>query len=192
MNPGGLILAIDTSIGTSVALVGEDGVAAAQWSRDDPRGHAEAIGAGIVDVLRGAGIGSDGVTAVVVGMGPGAYTGLRVGIAAARAFAFGRGIPLWPVPSHDAIREDLGLPEAQAVATPAGRRGHYVSVDGATTLTHEEISGPAGPLRIDEVAAAALVPVALRRLAAGEPTGPDQPLYLREPDIAPPSKKRVS
>ncbi len=188
-----MILAIDTSIGTSVALVGDDlGDVATQWSDSDPRGHAEAIGTAIERVLDDAGITAAEVTAVVAGMGPGGYTGLRVGIAAARAFAFGRGIPLWPVPSHDAIREDLGIPESRAIATPAGRRGYYVSVDGATTLTHEDVAGLDGPLRFDEVDAAVLVRVALRRLAAGEPTGPEQPLYLREPDIAAPSKKRVS
>ncbi len=187
-----MILAIDTSIGTSVALVDGDGDGVVQWSNGDPRGHAEAIGTAIESVLASAGIGAADVTSVAVGMGPGGYTGLRVGIAAARAFAFGRGIPLWPVPSHDAIREDLGLPESRALATPAGRRGHYVSVDGMTTLTHEDTAGLTGPLRIDEVQSAALVRVALRRLAAGEPTGPEQPLYLREPDIAPPSRKRVT
>ncbi len=188
-----MILAIDTSIGTSVALVDEDGLGSTQWSRDDPRGHAETIGTAIESVLETYGVGADAVTAVVVGMGPGAYTGLRVGIAAARAFAFGRGIPVHPVPSHDAIREDLGIPESRALATPAGRRGHYVSVDGVTTLTQAEVSGLDGPIRSDEVAGSGLVRVALRRLAAGEPTGPEQPIYLREPDIAAPAtRKRVS
>jgi len=187
----GLVLAIDTSIGTSVALVDEDG-GRVSWSSDDPRGHAEAIGLAIESVLGAAGVGPEGVGAVAVGMGPGAYTGLRVGVAAARAFAFARGLPLWPVPSHDAIREELGIPASRAVATPAGRRGHYVSVDGVTTLRHEPVDGLDGPLPVAEVAAAALVAVARRRLTAGEPTGPEQPLYLREPDIAPPSRKRVT
>jgi len=187
----GFVLAIDTSVGTSIALVDEFG-GPSVWSRDDPRRHAEVIGTGIAAVLEAAGIGPEGVVAVAVGMGPGGYTGLRVGIAAARAFAIGRGIPLWPVASHDAIRAELGIPESRAIATPAGRRGHYVSVDGTTTLTQAPTDGLDGPIRFDEVPAVGLVTLARRRLAAGEPTGPGQPLYLREPDIAAPSKKRVT
>jgi len=184
-----MILAIDTSIGTSVAVVGDDGSVLAQRASADPRGHAEAIGTFIAEALWEAGASADDVEAVAVGMGPGAYTGLRVGIAAARAFAFGCGIRVLPVPSHDAIREALGLGDDVAIATPAGRRGHYVSTDGVLALTHDD-PGPAR--RVDLVDAAALARVALRRRAAGAPTGPEQPLYLREPDISVSTRKRVS
>ena len=180
-----MILAIDTSIGTSVALVAADGVVIAERSSPDVRGHAESIGAFLEEV------GAEGSpTAVAVGMGPGAYTGLRVGIAAARAFARGRDLPLLPVPSHDAVREELGLAEGALLATPAGRRGHYVSASGETRLVHD---GATDARHVAAVSAAALARVALARAATGVPTGPEQPLYLREPDVTPSAgPKRVT
>lgn len=186
-----MILAIDTSLGTSVALVALDGSPLAERTSRDPRGHAEAIGTFIAEVLAEAGVEPSEVTAVAAGMGPGAYTGLRVGIAAARAFAIGRGIPVLPIPSHDAIREELDVGEDVPIATPAGRRGHYLSHRGTLRLTHDEVGDEV--VIVESFAAAAVARLALRRLAAGEPTGPEQPLYLREPDVAvPAARKRVS
>jgi len=184
-----MILAIDTSLGTSVAVLGADGALLAARDSADARGHAEAIGTCIAEAIAEAGTVAD-IAAVAVGMGPGAYTGLRVGIAAARAFAAGRGVPVLGVPSHDAVREELGLGPEAAIATPAGRRGHYVSRDGTTRLAHDGIGDA---LLVGRVSAAALARVALARLAAGLPTGPAEPLYLREPDVTPSAgPKRVS
>jgi tRNA threonylcarbamoyl adenosine modification protein YeaZ len=95
-----VILAIDTSAGTSVALVGDGIVAEAATA--DTRSHAEHIGVFIDRVLTDAGVTPSDVAAVVTGIGPGPFTGLRVGIAAAIAFAVGRGIPIYGIPSHDA------------------------------------------------------------------------------------------
>jgi len=94
-------LAIDTSIGTSVALsLGERVVTLAS---EDERGHTEVIGGLIAGVFERSGVSPEQVGAVVVGIGPGPFTGLRVGIAAAKAFAAGRGVPLLPICGHDAV-----------------------------------------------------------------------------------------
>lgn len=97
-----MLLAIDTSAGTAVALVAGDRVLAERSSSGTMR-HAEAIGTLIRDVLAEAAVAVGDIEGVVSGMGPGPFTGLRVGIAAARAFAFGAGIPVLPLVSHDAI-----------------------------------------------------------------------------------------
>ena len=90
-----VILAIDTALGTSVALGTGDRVVEA-WS-DDPRGHSEAIGSLIERVFTESDVDPSAVTHVVAGMGPGPFTGLRVGIAAAHAFALGRGLTVLPL-----------------------------------------------------------------------------------------------
>ena len=107
--PGTVILGIDTSLGTAVAVVEADGVVRSQVESADPRGHAEVIGSLIQEALAEASIRPSDITHVAAGMGPGPFTGLRVGIAAARAFALGRGIPVIPVVSHDAVALELLL-----------------------------------------------------------------------------------
>lgn len=126
-----MILAIDSSIGSGVAIVdaASDEVRG-HASSEAPRGHAEVIGTLIEHALAEANATPADVTHVAAGMGPGPFTGLRIGIAAARAFAIGRGIPVVPVASHDAaalavLDED---PSARfVVVTDARRRENAVS-----------------------------------------------------------------
>jgi tRNA threonylcarbamoyl adenosine modification protein YeaZ len=196
-----VLLAIDTSAGTSVAVV-DGGRVLAEADSADPRGHAEAIGLLIAKALRGAGDAAP--DAVVAGMGPGPFTGLRVGIAAARAFAQARGIPVHGVCSHDAVA--LDHPADALVVTDARRREVAWSVyrdgvraDGPHLARPDDLAtvveGYHTLDRIDaaQIRAASLGMVAERLLAAGLPTGPDQPLYLRAPDVTMPvAPKRVT
>ncbi|MET1019558.1 MAG: tRNA (adenosine(37)-N6)-threonylcarbamoyltransferase complex dimerization subunit type 1 TsaB [Microterricola sp.] len=98
-----MLLAIDTSAGTSVAIVDRDAGILAERSVADTMRHAEVIGGMIQDCLAASGTTRAALSGVVAGMGPGPFTGLRVGIAAARTFALALGKPLVPVVSHDAI-----------------------------------------------------------------------------------------
>lgn len=188
-----MLLAIDTSAGTSVAVVDGDRVLA-EASEAGTRRHAEAIGPLLEAALREAGIGPADVTGVVAGMGPGPFTGLRVGIAAARAFAFGIGMPVHPMVSHDAVA--YGHDESVLVVTDARRKEVAWSLYGPGVV---RLQGPEladrdafgavearhpGVRRLDapEVSAASLGLVATRLLAEGRPLGPAEPLYLRPPD----------
>ncbi len=109
-------LAIDTSAGTSVALV-SGGTVLAEVNIDDRMGHSENIGNALVEVFAKAGLAPSRISAVIAGRGPAPFTGLRVGIAAAIAFAEGVARPIFGVVSHDAIA--LAALEAQA-SEPAG------------------------------------------------------------------------
>jgi len=190
-----VLLAIDTSAGTSVALV-DAGRVLAEAAESGTRRHAEAIGMLLRQALGDAGIRPSDVDGVVAGMGPGPFTGLRVGIAAARAFAFGIGVPVHPVVSHDAIA--WGCTERILVVTDARRREvawslydpNLIRVEGPVLAERGEgfdgIVGrhPGVPiLDPEEVSAASLGLVAEFLLAEGRPLGPDQPLYLRPPDV---------
>lgn len=130
--PERVILAVDTSIGSTVAVVAADGVVLAEANSQSPRGHAEVIGDLIVAALDEAGVAPGEIAHVAAGMGPGPFTGLRIGIAAARAFAVGRGAPVISVPSHDAAAlahlERTGAEGAFAIVTDARRRENAVSV----------------------------------------------------------------
>ena len=142
-----MILAIDSSIGSAVAVVDPDteevlGRAQSETSR----GHAEVIGTLIQQALAQAGVTPADITVVAAGMGPGPFTGLRIGIAAARAFAIGRGIPVVPVASHDAAALEIleQDPDARVViTTDARRRENAVSTyEGLTDGLPNRTEGP--------------------------------------------------
>ncbi|MGO3146709.1 MAG: tRNA (adenosine(37)-N6)-threonylcarbamoyltransferase complex dimerization subunit type 1 TsaB [Leucobacter sp.] len=196
-----VILAIDTSLGTSVAL-GVRGRIYEVFS-DDPRGHAEHIGTLLTEVFTKAACASSRVTHVVAGMGPGPFTGLRVGIAAAHAFALGRGLQLLPLVSHDAVSLEMleaGATAGVRIVQDAKRRElfvtEYSSLDWAglperseeshlvSRQTYESVANEHWPER---VSAAALVKLAARRLSSGHAFEHDHALYLRLPDVKPPS-----
>lgn len=191
-----MLLAIDTSAGTSVAVVDRDLGILAERSSADPRGHAELVGSLLRECLDESGIAVTALSGVVAGMGPGPFTGLRVGIAAARAFAFGAGKPLVPVPSHDAIA--FGHSEPIVVTTDARRREVFYSVYDGTDAAGlpirtagpalakvEGFTAPAGHTLIaaTEVSAASLGLLAEAWYVSGRAFPPDEPLYLRSPDV---------
>lgn len=208
--PGEVILAVDTSLGTAVAVVGLDGSRRSEATALDPLGHAEVIGDLLARALDDA--GSPTITHVVAGMGPGPFTGLRIGIAAARAFALGRGIPVVPVPSHYAAAltaiESDGIVGEFAIVTDARRREVAITVfdgadsDGLPRIVAETLLVPqvdsdahlAGIRRVDAAALSGvdLARVGARAVAAGRALGDSEPLYLRQPDVRVPGvPKRV-
>lgn len=217
-----MILGIDTSLGSAVAVVEPDGVVRSQRESLDPRGHAEVIGSLIQEALAEASVTAAEITHVAAGMGPGPFTGLRVGIAAARTFALGRGIPVIPVVSHDAVALELLLHEALhagfdaqdrpfAVVTDARRREFAFTVyrgiddDGLPIRIAEPALAPRDEIDAvlsrdgverrdaERIPAALLALAAARALASGRTIGPDDALYLRSPDVTMPgAPKRVS
>lgn len=202
-----VLLAIDTAIGTSVAL--GVGGRVHEASSDDPRGHAEAIGGLIEQVFRASGAAPDAVTGVVAGVGPGPFTGLRVGIAAAHAFALGSGAPLLPLQGHEAVALEALEGTALAgvrVVQDAKRRELFVTgysgldwagiperVADPGLLARADYEPLANDVWPERIPAASLVRLAARRLASGRDFEPDRAVYLRAPDVKQPgAPKRVS
>ena len=147
-----MILAFDTSSAlTSVAVVDGDRVVA-EASHLDARRHAEVLAPLLADVI--AGIDRAGIDAIACGVGPGPYTGLRVGIATALAVGVAWQVPVHGICSLDAVAAAaLGLaPPADglSIALDARRKEVYwarYSADG------QRIEGPrvAAPAAIDPV-----------------------------------------
>ena len=89
------ILAIDTSMAAcSAAILRPDQARPVQRFERMPRGHAEAIFPMIVSVMEEAGCGFDALTKIAVTLGPGSFTGIRAGVAAARGLALAAALPV--------------------------------------------------------------------------------------------------
>jgi tRNA threonylcarbamoyl adenosine modification protein YeaZ len=205
-----VLLAIDTSAGTAVAVL-VDGVVASESYDANSMQHAEQIGIQIQKVIEAAKKKSSDVTAVAVGVGPGPFTGLRVGIAAAKMFAEGVSAPIYGVGSLDAIAFANSLDQPTLVLTDARRSevffGLYqcktsagvpkaLLVPGVKKQAELEVqlqsAGHNYLLANTQVSAANLGLLALAQLAEGTANTSVIANYLRVPDAVPAKGKKVS
>jgi tRNA threonylcarbamoyl adenosine modification protein YeaZ len=211
-----LVLALDSATPTLVAGV-------ARWSPEAPEPgavdvlaeqalpsgirHAELLTPAIRAVLADAGVGLRDLGAVVVGLGPGPFTGLRVGVVTAAALADARGLPAVGVCSLDAV----GSGE-RTVITDARRREIYwarydraggrVAGPGVARPEGFDVPGPyvGDPAFADRLGAdvgpAAVTTAGLLRAAGPQLSDPSSaapllPLYLRRPDAVPPAVSKA-
>ena len=212
-----LLLALDTAT-SAVTVALHDGTSVvASSSRTDARRHGELLLPAVDRVLAEAALRLDAVTAVVVGVGPGPYTGLRVGLMTADTFGLALGVPVYGLCTLDglAYAADMGSPFV--VATDARRKEVYWAryADSRTRLTDPAVDRPAdiadqvaglpavgaGALLYpdtfphahepENVSAAALASLAAKKLAKGEEMPAPRPLYLRRPDAQVPKNYKV-
>jgi len=208
-----LVLGLDTSTpAVSVALVRRGAETLAEHVVVDGKRHGELLAVGIETVLSRAGVDRRDLGAVAVGLGPGPFTGLRVGIVTAAALADALSIPAYGVCSLDALGEG-----ARVAVTDARRREIYWARYDAGG---QRVEGPAVSAPVDVLAlwqgfpvvgdgavvhAEALSGLDLRseprypsaaRLAGLAVAGGSRvltPMYLRRPDaVAPGLPKRVT
>ena len=172
-----MILAIDTSAGQcAVALSGAN----VQASRVTPmsRGHADALFPMIDEVLAECSVGYEDLTRIAVCVGPGSFTGLRAGIAAARGLALGRGIPAIGITRFEAI---AATKDAPCTVRIPGRRETVFAQDfdasGNAASAPRIETGTAVEEMADPTRIAAL---ARDRDASERPA----PLYMRDADAA--------
>ena len=100
-----LILCIET--GTDICSVGlaRNGELVSLRESDEGRDHAKKVAVFVDELLRETDVAPDELDAVAVGMGPGSYTGLRIGVSFAKGMCYALGIPLVAVGSLDALAE---------------------------------------------------------------------------------------
>jgi tRNA threonylcarbamoyl adenosine modification protein YeaZ len=202
-----VILAIDTATpAVTAGIVKLDGVEVlAERVTVDARAHAERLTPNVLAALADAGLNVNDLGAVVVGCGPGPFTGLRVGMATAAAYGHALGIPVHGVCSLDAIGIETAAASGDVlVVTDARRREVYwARYRDGLRIEGPAVDAPADvPADADAVAGspehAALFD--LPRLSPVYPTAaglvcavtdwtaeaaPLVPLYLRRPDAKP-------
>jgi tRNA threonylcarbamoyladenosine biosynthesis protein TsaB len=111
------VLGVDTSTAASAACVlRSDGeafeVVPPPAALTMPPAHARELMPAVATVMRRAGLDYRGLDAIAVGVGPGTFTGLRIGIATARALATASGVPVKPVSSLAALAAGIDGPQA--------------------------------------------------------------------------------
>jgi len=121
------ILALDASMRrSSVAVAHEGSILAFRQDDDDGRGQAERLLPLIMAVMDDAGLGFESLGLVAATVGPGSFTGLRVGLAAAHGIALAAGIPVRGVSTFDALfyaaneKTAAGTPVAVAINSRRG------------------------------------------------------------------------
>lgn len=210
-----MLLAFDTSsAAVTVALADPiTGTIAASSSTVDALRHGELLAPAIADALSVAGCRPRDLTRIAVGVGPGPFTGLRVGLVTARTMADVLGIEVVGVCSLDLLARQSSLALPVAVATDARRKEVYWALyDGpAADGSRRRLEGPAVERPADVAHVLAGLPVIGRGavlyaealgletsdvpeypsaevLALGVATGTlslvaPDPLYLRRPDV---------
>ncbi|MEU4239420.1 tRNA (adenosine(37)-N6)-threonylcarbamoyltransferase complex dimerization subunit type 1 TsaB [Actinoplanes sp. NPDC026619] len=213
-----LVLALDTATPASTAALVEvtaDGLSGIAERRTvDPRAHGEKLAPEIAAALAEAGVRPADLGAIVAGVGPGPYTGLRVGLVTAASMGHVLGIPVYGVCSLDGLGRAAG-PGRVLVATDARRKEVYfatyadgVRQSGPEVAKPAEVTGEfdrvvgEGGLKYGDVfgvpveehllypPGAALVALAADRIRDGAPSEPLTPLYLRRPDAVEPAGRK--
>lgn len=98
-----LILLIETATGNCSVAIAREGEILAVRSSDDGYVHAERLAVYIQECLEDANVTPSDLAGIGVSIGPGSYTGLRVGLSTAKGMAYGLGIPVLPVSTLEAI-----------------------------------------------------------------------------------------
>ena len=204
------VLALDTALERCSAAVLDGDHVLASASEAMARGHQERLGPLVREVMADAGAAFSTLDRIGVTVGPGSFTGLRVGLAFAKGLGFALGRPVVGIGTLqalaasvegrrvavvvDAKRGQLWMQvfaDGQAVMAPdalepEGARARLAELAGGEAVT---LVGSGAPLVADVLPGARIAealapdPVALARLAAvASSTAPPRPLYLRAPD----------
>ena len=213
-----MLLAFDTATSAVTVAVADGDHVLASVTSIDARRHGELLAPAIVAVLAEAGVDRRQLTAIAVGVGPGPFTGLRVGLVTARTLGAVLAVPVLGVCTHDHLALASGLSGTFRVVTDARRKEVHWSQYARGRLDDGAVDGPRrgdGP-RVERPETAAWTGPAVGEgaliyrewfpeareprhpsagalatwVARGLPTLEPAPLYLRRPDVAEPAARK--
>jgi len=206
-----VLLAFDTATSAVTVALHDGDRLLSEHTVVDARRHGELLAPGISRVLADAGVSASDLTGIAVGVGPGPFTGLRVGLMTARAMADALAIPVHGVCTLDIVAAEVVCETPFLVATDARRREIYWATYSETGVRSAgpnvgraadlAWSGPAfgaGALMYRDAFSAVHEPqfpsaavlaamVATKRATVLRP----DPLYLRRPDAVEPAARKA-
>ena len=200
MTEAGLVLALDTSTVVNVGLARDDRVLGTATVADQ-MAHVEQLIPLVSECLDAAGVAPGDLDQLIVGVGPGPFTGLRVGVATAQALSYVLGLELRGVCSLDVLAAQFAgvRPGEFVVATDARRREVYWAaytsvgvrlgdprVSRPSDVPRLPTIGPAADLHADQLEVVpgprSLDPGVLATRGSTLPEAGNEPMYLRHPD----------
>jgi len=205
-----LTLVLDTALNACAVAVSRDGAILAHANEPMQRGHQERLAPMVEDVMRHSGVGFDALDRIGVTVGPGSFTGLRVGLAFAKALSLALDIPCIGVNSLEALSAGRAGFVAAAIAAKGDQLYLQAFLDGTALMAPDVLDTSVAVARIVElwsgsdatlvgsgapqlagVLPGAAIPAAetadicaLAHLIEGRQTAAvrPRPLYLRPPD----------
>lgn len=206
-----IVLALDTCLAACSVALTRDGETLGALSEPTARGHQERLAPMTRDLMASAGLEFPALDRIGVTVGPGSFTGLRVGLAFAKGLAFALGRRCLGVGTLEALAASLEGDGPRAAVIDAGRGRVYLQLfDGAVPLSGPDIlpvetaaarllevfassadvalTGPGADLLAGALPGSVVRPMpapdprAVARLAEKAPLAPPRPLYLRAPD----------
>lgn len=204
------ILAIDTCLGACSAALLRDGQVLAARAEPMARGHQERLAPLVQALVAGSGTDFRNLSEIAVVVGPGSFTGLRVGLAFAKGLGQALSIPVIGVGALEALAAGIDADGVVFAAIDAKRGQVYIQAfeAGEPLMAPDALLIETAAARLPELAAGRAVtlvgsgaslladvtpgatviaadypdPIAVARLAAGRRPAPPRPLYLRAPD----------
>ncbi|CAN5183055.1 tRNA (adenosine(37)-N6)-threonylcarbamoyltransferase complex dimerization subunit type 1 TsaB [soil metagenome] len=203
-----IVLALDTCLNACSAAVVRDGQTLAARFEPMSRGHQERLALMVQETMAEAGLAFSAIDRIGVTVGPGSFTGLRVGLAFAKGLALALGRPLIGVGSLEALGADTtGL--AVAIADARRDQAYWQGFSGGVPMTPPtasavvdivdwlteqggpaSLTGPGVSLISSQLPNLKAIPrvgpspetIARLAAAASPPLAPPRPIYLRTPD----------
>ncbi len=200
-----MLLAFDTATPAVTVALHDGNRVVAQLTRVDPRRHGELLAPAISAVMAEAGADRRDLARIAVGVGPGPFTGLRVGLVTARTLGAALGVVVDGVCTLDVIALEAGAGRVVVVTDARRREVYWAEYDGGRRVRGPHVSRPADlaavlPLRASVVGRGAELHVDVLSCSGGPldpdaavmaeavvrgalPLLPPDPLYLRRPDV---------
>jgi len=202
-----LLLAIETTVGPFSLALFKDGKLIATYHQQQPHCQAEQLIPSISDILTAHGYEYSDIGAIAASIGPGSFTGIRIGLAAAQGISIALGCPIIGISTLEAIAT-TGEGDDYMIALNAGRDQFY-SQSFSNINGHIHPISPPKLISPEEAAEASIIitnthdsyPIlsahnvgmqALARMATGGAIDSPSPIYIRDADAKIPSSAKAT